>query len=168
MTLKRLISIRTKRVSSATWHITALAALRLIRSWNQTGQKFAGEPDIVKMFLMPYPELLWALVGAMYVVTALEILPNLDGLPLVAVTGLTSILVSSAFSFKLAFTAEDSPELVVGFAKTISDTFAGQTLLSRARIVFALLTALSGFAIYRSFTGPPRAVDPSGKLLLPP
>ena len=29
--------------------VTAFVALRIIRGWNQTGQKFAGEPDAVKV-----------------------------------------------------------------------------------------------------------------------
>lgn len=136
-------------------------ALRLIRSWNQTGQKFAGEPDIVKLFLIPQPELLWVPVAFMYIMVSMSILPNVGGIPFVAVTGLTSLLVSSAFSFKLAFAAEDSPELVVGFAKTLSDMFSGQTLLTRARIVFVLIAALSGLAVYNALTGSRRAVKSS-------
>lgn len=130
--------------------ISTLTALRLLRGWNQTGQKYAGEPDIVKLFLVRYPQLLWILSGIMYAFVAFRLLSGLQGLPLVVATTLTSVLISAAFSFKLAFTAEDSPELVVGLVKTLSDNFQGQSLLSRARLVFFLLSVVYAVGIYKS------------------
>jgi ethanolamine phosphate transferase 2 subunit G len=44
-----------------------LPLLRVIRAWNQTGQKFAGEPDIVKSILQPNPDFLALLVILTYV-----------------------------------------------------------------------------------------------------
>ncbi|RWA07654.1 hypothetical protein EKO27_g7460 [Xylaria grammica] len=41
-----------------------LGMMKLMRSWNQTGQKFAGGPDIVTAFLLPNPTLLWVLMGS--------------------------------------------------------------------------------------------------------
>ncbi|CAG9993371.1 unnamed protein product [Clonostachys byssicola] len=155
---------KTRRISLVGWFLVALAALRLMRSWNQTGQKYAGEPDIVKIFLLPYPELLWILVAATYGIISFNILASLDGLPYVISTGLSSFLVSAAFSFKLAFTAEDAPELVVGFAKAVYDMFQGQTLLFRARLVFALLSITGVWATYRSIVGGPRASRTSAYL----
>lgn len=152
---------RTRRFRSSIWHILALVSFRLLRSWNQTGQKFAGEPDIVKLYMTQQPLLLWALVAFMYALVSFKVLPNLHGLPFFAITGVTSLLVSSAFSFKLAFAAEDAPELVVGSLKMLNDTFSGQTLVSRARVVFALLSVLTTFALYSALTGPPRAVKSS-------
>jgi ethanolaminephosphotransferase len=144
--------------------LTALTILRLTRSWNQTGQKFAGEPDIVKLFLLPNPKLLWLVVISMYMLLSFRILPGLlDGLPYTAATSLTALLVSSAFAFKLAFTAEDAPELVSGFAEELLRIFGGQSLLFRARLVFALLGVCAAFGVYRSLTGSPRAVRASGK-----
>lgn len=89
---------------------------------------------------------------------------NLEGLPYVAITGITSVLVSAAFSFKLAFTAEDAPELVVGIARTLHDHFQGHSLLLRARIVFAVLTLLVGVGVYNAIRGGQRASRTSGKL----
>lgn len=99
----------------------------------------------------------------MYAFVSFQILPGLEGLPYIAATGLTTILVTAAFSFKLAFTMEDAPELVIGFAKTLLDTFDGQSLLFRARLVFALMAAAGGFAVYRSLTGGVQAPKSSGK-----
>ena len=85
------------------------------------------------------------------------------GIPFVAATGLTALLVSTASTFKLAFAAEDAPELVVGLAKALSDNLQGQSLLLRARVVFALLGVGAGVAVYHAFTGGPRAGRTSGE-----
>ena len=154
---------RTRAASAVFMPLVSLTALRLIRSWNQTGQKFAGEPDIVKLFLYEYPMLLWVLVGLTYATLSFQILPSFEGLPYIAATGLTALLISTASSFKLAFAAEDVPELVVGLAKALNDNFQGQSLLLRARVVFALLGIATSAAIYHSRTGGPRAARTSGK-----
>ncbi|KAH6603437.1 hypothetical protein Trco_008212 [Trichoderma cornu-damae] len=156
---------RSSRLSSASSHVAALGALRLVRSWNQTGQKFAGEPDTVKAFLIPNPELLWALVTLAYVVVTVRTLQSLSGLPYVLATSLMPALFLATFTFKLAFTAEDAPELVVGFARNLLDIFRGPSLILRARIIFALLAVLCSFAMYRAKTGGPRASQSSSELI---
>ena len=152
-----LTKARAGNALRLSWILTLLILLRLVRGWNQTGQKFAGAPDIVRDFVLPHPQMLWLIVAGTYVAESLQILPNVEGLPFVAVTGLTSVLVSSAFTFKLAFTAEDAPELVVGIINAVNEQFRGQSLLSRARIVFSLISALSTFGIYRALSGNYRA-----------
>lgn len=97
-----------------------------------------------------------------YILVSFQVLANLNGLPFIVATSLTSVLVSSAFAFKLAFTAEDAPELLAGFAKTLNDMFEGQTLLSRARVVFAALAVLVAFAVYQGGKGG-RYAKSSGK-----
>ncbi|KAK9437806.1 Alkaline-phosphatase-like, core domain protein [Metarhizium brunneum] len=155
---------RTRAASSGLRYLLALGVIRLIRSWNQTGQKFAGEADLVKLFLVPNPPLLWALIIASYFVASLQLMSSIHDLPYVAVTSVTSVLVSSAFTFKLAFTAQDSPELVTAFAKKMNDAFHGQSLLSRARVVFAVLLLLSSFAVYQARKGGSKAIS-SAKLI---
>ncbi|PTB66568.1 alkaline phosphatase-like protein [Trichoderma citrinoviride] len=155
---------KSSRLSSIASHVASLAALRLIRSWNQTGQKYAGEPDTVKTFLIPHPELLWALITLAYVVVNFQTLQSLSGMPYVLATSLLPALFLATFTFKLAFTAEDAPELVVGFARSLLDIFQGPTLILRARIVFGLLAALMGFAVYRAKSGGPRAAQSSAEL----
>ncbi|EFY87233.1 sulfatase, putative [Metarhizium acridum CQMa 102] len=155
---------RTQAASSGLRYLLALAVIRLVRSWNQTGQKFAGEADVVKLFLVPNPPLLWALIIASYFVASLQLMSSIHDLPYVAITSVTSVLVSSAFTFKLAFTAEDSPELVTAFAKKMNDAFHGQSLLSRARVVFAVLLLLSSFAVYQARKGGSRATS-SAKMI---
>lgn len=150
---------RTWHSSTIARHIVALVVIRLIRSWNQTGQKFAGEPDTVKLFMSPNPQLLWVLITLAYATASLQVFPKFHDLPYIVVASLVSVLVSSAITFKLAFTAEDSPELVTGLPKTLNDKFRGQSLVSRARVVFAVLAFMTLVAVYQARTGGSRALD---------
>lgn len=120
--------------------VVALTVFRVMRAWNQTGQKFAGEPDIVTMFLATHPALLWCLVIASYSLVGGQLFFGLNAeIPMLVSGSLVSGLVLLALSFKLAFTGEDAPELVVGFAKSLADVFVpegGPGLVTRARAVF--------------------------------
>ncbi|KAG5992748.1 hypothetical protein E4U52_002533 [Claviceps spartinae] len=153
---------RSKGMGNGMRYLLCLIVIRLIRGWNQTGQKFAGEPDIVKSFLSPHPPILWGLVIASYIAASLQLMSSVHDVPYLAVTSFTSVLVSSAFAFKLAFTAEDAPELVTGFARTLNEVFYGQSLPSRARLVFLLLAAVACFAVYQARRGGAKAIS-SGK-----
>lgn len=153
----RSINTRSGGNSGAIWYVFALGALRLTRGWNQTGQKYAGEPDIVKSFIVTSPQLLWSMIIAIFLIIWLRLMANLAGVPPALTVAVTSVLISSCFSFKLAFTKEDAPEIVTGFAQVLHEFLGGQSLLWRARIVFLALTAVAVIAIYRSrtmITGP--------------
>src|SRR5690349_18853924 len=102
-------------VFQAAWLAMNLFALRLIRGWNQTGQKFAGEPDLVKTYLYTNPKLLWTMVGATYLWLSTEIGRGFASLPIwVVLPGILGIM-PVAFNFKHVFTEEDSPELVANY-----------------------------------------------------
>lgn len=132
------------RVSHISSLIVAFVAFRIIRSWNQTGQKFAGEPDLVKTFLHPNPLLLWTLVCITYLWIHRELVRGFGNIPmLVNVMGSTG-LVLAAFTFKLAFTHEDSPELLRGIPDTLIALTQGATLVARARAVFIGLGVATG------------------------
>jgi ethanolamine phosphate transferase 2 subunit G len=125
-----------------------LLATRLIRSWNQTGQKFAGEPDIVKVYLNTNPTLLWCLIGATYFWVCQNLIYGLNGLPVWFSFSAATGLVLAAFTFKVAFTLEDAPELVTDFARRLLELnfTKGAPLVTRALTVFigiGLLTALT-------------------------
>lgn len=119
-----------------------------MRGWNQTGQKFAGDPDIVKTFINTNPVLLWCLVSAAYFQVYQGLESGFSGLlgPL-SIAG-ASTLTLAAFSFKLAFTNEDAPELVVGAAKRIVDLTPGFSLVARAQAVFIGLGVATACAMY--------------------
>ncbi|KAG5935008.1 hypothetical protein E4U53_000545 [Claviceps sorghi] len=84
---------------------------------------------------------------------------SVHDVPFIVVTSITSLIASSALAFKLAFTAEDAPELVTGFAKKLNETFYGQSLLSRARVVFVLLAIVACFAVSQARRGGPKAAS---------
>lgn len=97
-----------------------------------------------------------------YLSVMLQMLLDLRGIPAVVALSLTLLLVSAAFIFKLAFTAEDAPELVAGLAKRLNEALRGPSLTSRARIVFLLMAVLAAVAMYQRNRGG-RHVMPSGE-----
>lgn len=151
------MTVRNRASKSAVGHLAAVtfAAIttRLIRGWNQTGQKFAGEPDIVKTFLHTEPIRLWALIGITYLWIHRQLLQGLDGLPTsLDITGSTG-LVLAAFTFKLAFTNEDAPELVAGFARSLVELTNGASLVMRAQAVFVGLALAVACVLFFIATG---------------
>ncbi|KAI1134922.1 alkaline phosphatase-like protein [Hypoxylon sp. FL0543] len=126
----------------------ALGTMRLTRGWNQTGQKFAGEPDIVTSFIATNPPLLWCLVVATYGMVSVQLFDGLRGIPIAISGSVVAGLTTSAISFKLAFTNEDAPELVVGLARTLVGIFDGPSLVNRARAVFLGLGLISIYPLY--------------------
>ncbi|EFX00445.1 GPI ethanolamine phosphate transferase [Grosmannia clavigera kw1407] len=135
--------------------VGALTAFRLVRAWNQTGQKFAGAPDVAKTFLQPQPQLLWALVGATYVLIGWRLAGSLCSSRSQAVVVMPAVvlLVALAFSFKLAFALEDSPELVGDAVRPLADLFrststvVNASLVTRARIVFVGLSIATSVVV---------------------
>lgn len=113
-----------------------LISFRLVRGWNQTGQKFAGEPDLVKISLIPQPRLLWCLVLGTYATVGLELVSRTKALPSFISKPVIVGLMVSAISFKLAFTKEDAPEIVTGFVRGLQTMLEGPSLLARARALF--------------------------------
>ena len=144
--------------------VAAFAAVRLLRGWNQTGQKLAGAPDLAKTFLQPNPALLWTLVVAVYVVVGYQIVRGFVAnggqfLYIGFAVPTVMLFVWSAFSFKLIFTYQESPELVGSFARPLVDGILelteigarggqGATLVSRARVVFSGLGLATTAALY--------------------
>ena len=148
---ERLLTRNRGNASASRQTLSTTALLlttRIIRSWNQTGQKFAGEPDIVKTYLNTNPALLWCLIGATYLWAHQNLIYGLSGLPIWLSFTTTTGLVLAAFTFKVAFTLEDAPELVTDLARYLLklNFTHGATLITRARAVFiglALLTAIT-------------------------
>ncbi|KAK8849181.1 alkaline phosphatase-like protein [Apiospora arundinis] len=151
VTLSR--ATRQKRTPAIT-AVAALVVMRLIRGWNQTGQKFAGEPDIVKIFMTSNPQLLWCLSILTYLITAVKLRNRLDGLPRAISVPLVTVLITTALSFKVAFCNEDSPELIVGFMKTVLSYLGEASLVGRAQAVFAMLALGSVYPVYSLLTQP--------------
>lgn len=120
--------------------ILILVITRVARRWNQTGQKFSGEPDIARTFFFEHRLILWSLVGITYLWNlqwlASRSFPNL---PQLAGGLIATALATAGLTFKLAFTNEDSPELMAGLAKAMVDREVGLSLVIRARAVFLVI-----------------------------
>ncbi|KAF4783318.1 GPI ethanolamine phosphate transferase [Colletotrichum scovillei] len=153
MGIRKMQSTRSPSGTLASLLI-ALTATRLIRGWNQTGQKHAGEPDIAKTFIVTHPPILWTLVSVTYLFLFVQLLRKLRGLPRAAVTAASALLVLSAFTFKLAFTNEDAPELVTGPLATLNTLTQGISLVTRARLVFAGIGAAALYSSYLALSNP--------------
>ncbi|KAI9836682.1 MAG: hypothetical protein M1819_001318 [Sarea resinae] len=114
-----------------------IVALRLIRRWNQTGQKFSGEPDISMTFFVKHNLVMWLAVIATY----FDIMQRISRRPLygTAMEARTILSISvclSAFVFKMVFTGVEAPELLTGIRHKIPPTFEQIPLVTQARTVF--------------------------------
>lgn len=108
---------------------------RILRRWNQTGQKFAAEPDIARTFFSSHQDTLWFLVILTYANTCKNLLVSS---PSSLVWRLVSLFATlAAFIFKLTFVASDSPEfLSESFLGPLAKTVGHVSLVLQARIVF--------------------------------
>jgi ethanolamine phosphate transferase 2 subunit G len=134
--------------------IALAASHRVLRRWNQTGQKFAGADDIAHVFLSRRPSLLWVFVIGTYCVSYRDLKTRWLNDRCSRIWSLLCFATTlAAFVFKLSFTAADSPELLnptvlrtlVRSTKTIS-------LVMQARLAFTgivVLLVLAGWRYYR-------------------
>jgi ethanolaminephosphotransferase len=140
------------------WFVIPLfAILRVIRTWNQTGQKHAGEPDIAKTLLPAHNFVLWTLVLATY----LDVVQRLSRR---AVPWASRQLSSAAafalgiasLGFKIAFTQADAPELLEGLQFLVLVPTEETSLVAQARAVFfsifILLLLTSSPIIYQKWS----------------
>lgn len=132
---------------SSVYTIGLAITYRILRRWNQTGQKFAAEPDIARTFFPSNQNIFWVLVIFTYADMARSLVGSPGSLIWRLVGFLTTI---AAFVFKAAFVASDSPELLdASFLEPIGKKLSCVSLVLQARTVFCgiaimmLLTALA-------------------------
>lgn len=111
--------------------------LRLARRWNQTGQKFAGEPGIARTFFPAHNLIMWVVV----VLTYGDLMYRLSRRGFRRVSPELSTLLSitlclAAFAFKVAFTNAEAPELLKGFKIPFERQLESTPLVTQARAVF--------------------------------
>lgn len=135
-----------------------LMLLRVVRVWNQTGQKRAGEPDIARTILPAHNILLWLLVLATY----LDVIQRLSrrAVPWASrhlATAASIALGVAALGFKIAFTKSDAPELLEGLEYIVLRPMEEASLVAQARAVFtsiAIMVMLTSFpAVYQRSRG---------------
>ena len=133
-------------------YVPALLTIhRILRRWNQTGQKHAGEPDIAKTFLPAHNILLWIAVTVTFLDISRRLAKfGLPGAP-TRVAGCASIVLCLlAFGFKVAFTITDAPELLTGTPQYFWKAFEGTSLVSQARILLWGLAFSMAYNVYQS------------------
>ena len=138
-------------VRTASAPFVLFAALRVIRAWNQTGQKHAGSPDIARHFLPAHNYLLWILVLAAYVDLIQRI--SRSAIPWASRRFTTAASVPLGFvalGFKIAFTNADAPELLIGFWRLVLVLLRETSLVAQARAVFLCV----GFMILMTLVSP--------------
>ncbi|KAK5061599.1 hypothetical protein LTR84_008143 [Exophiala bonariae] len=129
----------------------AFALLGVIRRWRQTGQKYAGDPDLITELVKPNSWLLWILVTLTYGIPSSNLTVRAAKWMGSRRMGFLPVMVTvSAFLFKLAFTAADAPELLQSFSifNPMVDFVAKYALLKLAQVVFLGLTHLGACSIY--------------------
>ncbi|CAG8073487.1 unnamed protein product [Penicillium olsonii] len=121
---------------------------RLLRRWNQTGQKFAAEPDIAHTFFGRHPEVFWLLLALTYLDAGFRLVRNAR-LPALARLGALAPAVL-AFTFKLHFVASESPELLEGtfLSRVVGGWLYSVSLVLHARLVFGGLAAIALLALF--------------------
>ena len=117
----------------------ALVVSRVVRRWNQTGQKFAGEPDIARI-LLSYNRVLWLLAIATYLFAISKChWRSPSRFSQVVAFSSNTLTLLAAMAFKVAFTSADAPELLKGlpFAVQVQSMLQHYGLPYLARCVFS-------------------------------
>ncbi|KAF1915476.1 alkaline-phosphatase-like protein [Ampelomyces quisqualis] len=144
--------------------VMTLVLHRIIRRWNQTGQKYAGADDIVNSGIFHGNSfVLWTLIAVTYLDVTLRLARHvarslatfdtedkvkgldIESTDMNRMMGTIAVLPLSAtaFAFKLAFTAKDAPELTRDIAGHMMEALEDLNLVGLAQMVFGGL-ALSG------------------------
>ena len=126
-----------------------LLLVRVIRRWNQTGQKHAGGPDIVNFLCSTNPFLLWLLVLVAYLDAARRL--SRCGLPLASRKISFAVFLSLCFAalrFKIAFTYIDAPELCIGLPKFLLESAGNTSLVGYCRIIFLVIGAIITVSVF--------------------
>jgi ethanolaminephosphotransferase len=147
------ISARPQNLSS--YSVALLLCHRITQRWNQTGQKFAGAPDIVHDVMMPYPLALWVLITVTYLIVLYRIGNQVSYHLKAGVTLGTAcalMLCIPAFAFKLGFTARDAPELLSWLGPSAISSLEQLPLIGSARLIFLTIGSEVVWAVCSRFS----------------
>ena len=141
--------------------LLAIILFGILRKWNQTGQKYAGGPDIFTELMSENPAVLWILIIATIGYFSLRIAVQAqDWKCNRAIVLLPPIVGLTVLTFKIAFTAQDAPELLesVPILPLVLKLTEHTTLVKAARVVFLglahlLVCGLIYDAPWKSVTG---------------
>ena len=144
LTIYRLKRVGRGQMQVCIWSIAFLTSLRVIRGWNQTGQKHAGEPDIAKTFLPAHNFVLWGLIGLTYFDFLQRLARIIEPWASRRLSfALAFALGSIALRFKINFTKADAPELLHYLDFLLWPYLEQTSLVAQARMVFASILTLT-------------------------
>jgi len=127
---------------------------RIALRWNQTGQKYAGSPDIVHDLLIRFPLILWLLVIVTYATVAARLayhlLRDLKMDAVISSTIATGLCIP-ALIFKLGFTASDAPELLDWLGQSPTSILQDIPLILTARLTFISLALTAALVAATQF-----------------
>ena len=143
LTVSRLSTFGVSKPWRVSSGLLLLSLSRITRTWNQAGQKHAGEPDTAKTVLAPHNVILWLLVLATY----LDVIRRLSrrAMPWASrqiSSGASIALGITALSFKIAFTKADAPELLEGLQFLVLQSTETASLVAQARAVFTSIAIM--------------------------
>ena len=122
----------------------SIIVLRVVRVWNQTGQKHAGEADIAKAVLPLHNHVMWIIIVITYLGIVLRLSRRANpwaSRRLFSAAAFTLGVI--AFDFKVTFTKADAPELLDGLHYFAFGMIATGSLVTRARGVFLSIMAMT-------------------------
>ena len=146
-----VLGCKTSRTQSAKGghayrtRLLAMTLFGILRKWNQTGQKYAGGPDIFTELMLEHPGILWILIIATVAYFSLRIAIGAQDWKCNRAIVLLPVLVGlTVLAFKIAFTAADAPELLeaVPILPLVLKLTEHTTLVKAARVVFLGLAHL--------------------------
>ncbi|KAL8791432.1 MAG: hypothetical protein Q9213_000048 [Squamulea squamosa] len=125
------------RVRSVIGAVVPLVFMRVLRGWNQTGQKYASQPDIARGVFPHHNYLLWSLVFVSYLVTLVKMsIPSHAGKTQSLFSVTAMVVCMMGLAFRISFTMADSPELLRGIQVSSAFTLGDLNLVMQTRIVF--------------------------------
>ena len=115
-----------------------------MQRWNQTGQKYAGEPDIARTFLPNHNLVLWTFVTVTHANIAQRLARKcLPQAPRHIASGVAVTLSLAALGFKVAYTNADAPELLTGLPTGLLKPILETSLISQARGTFVFIAVIA-------------------------
>lgn len=129
-----------------------LLVTRVARSWNQTGQKHAGDLDIARSVFPSHTFTFWLLVTIAYLDSARRLsrcrLPRIPGK---VSSSIFLTLCLAALRFKTAFTNADAPELCIGLPRFFVSLVENTPLVAQCRVVFLGISTTLSSAVFAKF-----------------
>ncbi|KAL8710486.1 MAG: hypothetical protein Q9220_004918 [cf. Caloplaca sp. 1 TL-2023] len=144
---------------------TPLVIMRVIRAWNQTGQKYASQFDVAHKVLPARPFTLWFLVIGTYVALPLRMRWKHRSRVVQWGSFIAAVMLCAmAFVFKVSFTLADSPDLLEGSYVVQINALRTIGLVKQAQATFAGMAVYCGGVLLFSRKLSPRPLSTEARL----